>query len=126
MRGSISVLMRLCFFSILVLAVQVSRGIATEFGSALDLIVRHHADDTVGLRWTLDTLIQIVTRLKHNPEERKYRSIRLLNKNFWERVGKVNGGLSFMTALGFDLVERQGELPTYFTLLKYRYRSIYS
>lgn len=80
-----------------------------ELAKALELIVRHHGRDAASLQSTLHTLSHIVTRLNETPNEDKYRRIRLLNSSFWERVGKVEGGIAFMTALGFELVERKGE-----------------
>lgn len=82
--------------------------LASNFDTALDLVVRYHGKDTKGLSKTVDTLTQIATRLRDEPDDPKFRSIRLLNKTFWERIGSVNGGIPFMTAMGFDLVD-QGE-----------------
>lgn len=101
--------MRFCAFFLAAAALRLSYVLAADFGRALDLIVQHHGQDREGLTSTLDTLTQIVSKLKDAPDEREYRSIRLLNKSFWERVGSINGGISFMTALGFELVEQQGE-----------------
>ncbi|CAN0155043.1 unnamed protein product [Pylaiella littoralis] len=77
---------------------------ASNFQGALDEILSHHSKDATALRRTLDSLTHIATRLQWEPENPKYRNIRLLNKTFWERVGSVNGGISFMSALGFDLL----------------------
>lgn len=97
---------------IFVLAVVwLNRVLASDFASALDLIVKHHGSNTSKLGQTLETLTTIATKLKEEPQDKRYRSIRLLNKTFWECVGGVNGGISFMTALGFDLVEQGAYNP---------------
>lgn len=83
-----------------------SNGMSVEFTPALDLILKHHGNDVVKLASTLETLTVIATKLRDEPKGSKYRSIRLLNKTFWDRVGSVSGGISFMTALGFDLVQQ--------------------
>lgn len=95
-------------FSLLAMIGTLATGALASFQASLDLIVRHHGRNETSLAHTVDTLTHIATKLKEEPEDQKYRSIRLLNKTFWERVGSVNGGISFMSALGFDLVE-QGE-----------------
>lgn len=97
---------RVCSF--LFVVGTLATGALASFQASLDLIVKHHGKDEISLAHTLDTLSHITAKLKDEPEDEKYRSIRLLNKTFWERVGSVNGGISFMSALGFDLVE-QGE-----------------
>lgn len=82
---------------------RMSASVASNFETALNLIVKHHGDDVKRLSHTLESLEHIVTRLNHEPHNEKYRRIRLLNKNFWEKVGKVDGGIPFMKALGFEL-----------------------
>lgn len=97
--------MRAYVYCVLAVLLRVGFALASNFDTALDLIVKYHGTDVQGLTHTIDTLTHITTKLKDEPENQKYRSIRLLNQHFWERVGSVNGGISFMNALGFDLVE---------------------
>lgn len=78
-------------------------GLASNLQGAFDQIVSHHAKDLRALNRTLDSLTNIAENLFNEPENPKYRKIRLLNKVVWERVGSVDGGISFMSALGFDL-----------------------
>lgn len=98
--------MRVYLSYVLVAILRVGVAQASKFESALDLIMRYHGKDSQALANTLDSLTQIATKLRDEPEDPRYRSIRILNKTFWERVGSVNGGISFMSALGFDLVEQ--------------------
>lgn len=98
--------MRLNLRYVVVAILRIGVAQASNFESALDLIMRYHGKDSKGLSNTLDALTQIATKLRDEPKDPRYRSIRILNKTFWERVGSVNGGISFMSALGFDLVEQ--------------------
>lgn len=77
---------------------------SSSFQAALDEIVAFHRQDTAALARTLDSLRTIATRLQSEPDNPSYRNIRLLNKTFWERVGSVDGGIAFMSSLGFDLL----------------------
>lgn len=108
--------MRVYLRYVLVAILLVGVAQASKFESALDLIMRYHGKDSQGLSNTLDSLTQIATKLRDEPEDPRYRSIRILNKTFWERVGSVNGGISFMSALGFDLVEQGACWLVYRTL----------
>lgn len=81
---------------------------SSGFQAALDDIAAFHRQDAAALARTLESLSTIATRLQLEPDNPKYRNIRLLNKTFWERVGSVNGGIAFMSSLGFDLLG-QGE-----------------
>lgn len=88
---------------------------ASQFREAFNDIQRHHVKDTKAFNRTIESLAHIAGKLETDPENPKYRKIRLLNKTFWERVGSVNGGISFMSALGFDL--EQGVLQLAFSVL---------
>lgn len=82
---------------------------SSSFQAALDEIVAFHRQDTGALARTIDSLTTIATRLQAEPDNPKYRKIRLLNKVFWDRVGSVNGGIAFMSSLGFDLLQGETE-----------------
>ncbi|CBJ29108.1 conserved unknown protein [Ectocarpus siliculosus] len=88
-------------------------GLASNLQGAFDQIVSHHAKDLRALNRTLDSLTNIAENLFNEPENPKYRKIRLLNKVVWERVGSVDGGISFMSALGFDLNPGTGDGPCF-------------
>ncbi|CAM9786167.1 unnamed protein product [Ectocarpus sp. 12 AP-2014] len=88
-------------------------GLASILQGAFDQIVSHHAKDLRALNRTLDSLTNIAENLFNEPENPKYRKIRLLNKVVWERVGSVDGGISFMSALGFDLNPGTGDGPCF-------------
>ncbi|CAM9402344.1 unnamed protein product [Ectocarpus sp. 13 AM-2016] len=88
-------------------------GLASNLQGAFDQIVSHHAKDLRALNRTLGSLTNIAENLFNEPENPKYRKIRLLNKVVWERVGSVDGGISFMSALGFDLNPGTGDGPCF-------------
>ncbi|CAM9371643.1 unnamed protein product [Chrysoparadoxa australica] len=59
-------------------------------------------------------LLGIVDNLVQDPANEKYLAVRLMNKAFWARVGSINGGISLMTALGFELLDQgNGMGPTF-------------
>ncbi len=98
--------MRLFSYSFMLHAGVVAAGNVLQ--AALDEICAFHNRDSTALSRTLDSLTEIATRLQSEPENPKYRQLRLLNKTFWERIGSVNGGISFMSSLGFDLLDQGG------------------
>ncbi|CAN0055107.1 unnamed protein product [Scytosiphon promiscuus] len=86
---------------------------ASQFQQAFKDIQRHHVKDAKALDRTIESLAHIAGKLQTEPENPKYRKIRLLNKTFWERVGSVDGGISFMSALGFDLEQGRDDGPSF-------------
>ncbi|CAM9154840.1 unnamed protein product [Choristocarpus tenellus] len=82
------------------------------FATALDLVIQHHGGDVVSRTKSVQALAVVVDNLKTHPGEDRYRRIRLLNKGFWEKIGSANGGIAFMTALGFELVD-EGQGPIF-------------
>ncbi|CAM9665623.1 unnamed protein product [Discosporangium mesarthrocarpum] len=84
------------------------------YAAALDLLVKHHGGDILARTKSVTALVEIVDNLRKHPGDGRYRRIRLLNKGFWEKIGSVNGGIAFMTALGFELVdEGTGQGPLF-------------
>lgn len=57
-------------------------------------------------RTCLTTLRAYTTNILNNPEEAKFRSIKVDNKAFQDRVAKVTGGINYLKAVGF--VENAG------------------
>jgi UBX domain-containing protein 1/4 len=55
---------------------------------------------------TITTLRAYTSNLLNNPAEPKYRSIKIENKAFQERIAKVAGGIKYLTAVGF--IEENG------------------
>ena len=50
----------------------------------------------------LGTVSTMLTNVLEHPEETKYRTVRLANKTFHERVGKHPSGLALLRAFGFE------------------------
>ena len=53
-------------------------------------------------RTALTTLKAYTLNIISNPGDQKYRSIRVENKAFQDRVAKVSGGINFLKAVGFQ------------------------
>jgi len=49
----------------------------------------------------LDTLILIVGNIIENPNEEKFKKVRLNNKKFQRSIGAISGGINFLIAIGF-------------------------
>uniref|UniRef100_A0A146MC62 UBX domain-containing protein 6 n=1 Tax=Lygus hesperus TaxID=30085 RepID=A0A146MC62_LYGHE len=50
----------------------------------------------------VETLCTYLTNIIHNPDEEKYKKIRLSNKVFQEKVAKIEGSMHFLEAAGFE------------------------
>lgn len=64
----------------------------------------------------VDTVVKMLTNLATSPDEPKFRSIRLSNKNFSSKVAEVEGGLELIMCAGFVLEEESiagGEPETF-------------
>lgn len=56
----------------------------------------------------INTVVKMLTNLETNPNEPKFRSIRLNNKFFRGKVAEVDGGLELIMSAGFILMEEAG------------------
>lgn len=63
----------------------------------------------------IETICKICQNILQNPEEVKYKSIRLANKAYNERVASVVGGRAFLEAVGFTEKFEGGESFLVFT-----------
>ncbi|KAF0699409.1 Aste57867_10017 [Aphanomyces stellatus] len=72
-------------------------------------LVRNRCFDAVSKELVL-TLMKIVCNLLSNPDEAKYRSIRVSNPKFTESVGKHIGGMAFLHSIGFAMDESKTHL----------------
>uniref|UniRef100_A0AAV1UIN4 UBX domain-containing protein n=1 Tax=Peronospora matthiolae TaxID=2874970 RepID=A0AAV1UIN4_9STRA len=66
-------------------------------------MLRNNSFDAVS-RTAVMTLMGIVTNILSDPENEKVRSIRVSNATFERSIGRVKGGIEFMTSIGFKLV----------------------
>ncbi|XP_027337098.1 UBX domain-containing protein 1-like [Abrus precatorius] len=67
---------------------------------------RNHPSEHARVRRAFETLLVYVGNVAKNPQEEKYRKIRLSNPLFQDRVGSLNGGVEFLELCGF---ERMGD-----------------
>lgn len=66
---------------------------------------RNHKDDDTKVKRAFRTLLVIVGNVARNPDEEKYRMIRLSNPAFQDRVGAFEEGIEFLELCGFERVE---------------------
>ncbi|KAF7845577.1 UBX domain-containing protein 1-like [Senna tora] len=67
---------------------------------------RNHQGEQDRVRRAFETLLIYVGNVSKNPDEEKYRKIRLSNPLFQDRVGSLKGGVEFLELCGF---ERMGD-----------------
>ncbi|XP_059626211.1 uncharacterized protein LOC132269149 isoform X2 [Cornus florida] len=63
---------------------------------------RNHMDDDAKVKRAFLTLLIYVRNVANNPNEEKYRKIRLSNPAFRDRVGKLKEGIEFLEHCGFE------------------------
>ncbi|KAG5394648.1 hypothetical protein IGI04_024611 [Brassica rapa subsp. trilocularis] len=75
---------------------------AEEMRECLRSLRRNHKEeDPRTMRRAFETLLMIVRNAAKNPDEEKYRRIRVTNRLFQERVGRFKEGMEFMELCGF-------------------------
>uniref|UniRef100_A0A0E0AXX8 UBA domain-containing protein n=1 Tax=Oryza glumipatula TaxID=40148 RepID=A0A0E0AXX8_9ORYZ len=62
---------------------------------------KNYKDDTTKVTRAFQILLKIIANIVKNPEEEKFRRIRLNNPVFKERVGNLQGGVEFLELCGF-------------------------
>ncbi|CAF2089666.1 unnamed protein product [Brassica napus] len=79
---------------------------AEEMRECLRSLRRNHKEeDPRTMRRAFETLLMIVRNAAKNPDEEKYRRIRVTNRLFQERVGRFKEGMEFMELCGFTREE---------------------
>ncbi|XP_076887346.1 plant UBX domain-containing protein 2-like [Bidens hawaiensis] len=71
----------------------------------LRLIKRKNKDDGIKVKRAFETLLIYVRNVARDPDEDKFRKIRLRNPAFKERVGRFEQGVKFLELCGFERVE---------------------
>ncbi|WZZ11608.1 hypothetical protein YC2023_097529 [Brassica napus] len=64
-----------------------------------------HKEDDAKVKRAFQTLLTYMGNVAKNPDEEKFRKIRLTNQTFQERVGSLRGGIEFMELCGFEKME---------------------
>ncbi|XP_004510266.1 uncharacterized protein [Cicer arietinum] len=73
---------------------------------------REHKGENARIRRAFETLLVYVGNVVKNPNEEKYRKIRLSNPLFQDRVGSLNGGVEFLELCGFERMDDFLYLPS--------------
>ena len=76
-------------------------------GVAACLIIKTCNKGMDRIKVCVDTLCKYIENIESNPDEEKYRKIRISNKAYQERIDPIEGTNQFMEAAGFE----QKELP---------------
>ncbi|KAJ3675721.1 hypothetical protein LUZ60_004763 [Juncus effusus] len=66
---------------------------------------QHHKDEDAKVKRAFQTLLTYIGNVVKNPNEEKFRKIRLNNPSFQERVGGLHGGIEFLELCGFEKIE---------------------
>ncbi|KAM3189856.1 hypothetical protein ACQJBY_068236 [Aegilops geniculata] len=71
---------------------------------------KNHKDDNARVKRAFQILLKIVANVVKNPEEEKFRRIRLSNPVFKDRVGNLQGGVEFLELCGFQKLRNNSYL----------------
>ncbi|XP_031110490.1 UBX domain-containing protein 1 [Ipomoea triloba] len=78
---------------------------AEQMRECLRTLKQSHKDDEAKVKTAFNTLLTFAKNVATNPNEEKFRKIRLSNPAIQERVGKLKGGVEFLELLGFEKIE---------------------
>ncbi|KAK6122880.1 hypothetical protein DH2020_043406 [Rehmannia glutinosa] len=78
---------------------------AEQMRECLRTLKQNHKDDDAKVKTAFNTLLTFAKNVATNPNEEKFRKIRLTNANFQDRVGKLKGGIEFLELCGFEKIE---------------------
>ncbi|CAD6244325.1 unnamed protein product [Miscanthus lutarioriparius] len=78
---------------------------AERMRDCLRNLKQQNKDDDAKVKRAFQTLLTYIGNVAKNPDEEKFRKIRLTNATFQERVGNLHGGIEFLELCGFDKLE---------------------
>lgn len=76
-----------------------------QMRECLRSLKQNHKDDDAKVKRAFQTLLTYIGNVAKNPNEEKYRKIRVNNKTFQDRVGSLKGGIEFLELCGFEKIE---------------------
>ncbi|PQP95120.1 UBX domain-containing protein 4 [Prunus yedoensis var. nudiflora] len=76
-----------------------------QMRECLRSLKQNHKEDDAKVKRAFQTLLTFVGNVARNPDEEKYRKIRLTNQSFQDRVGSFKGGIEFLELCEFERVE---------------------
>ncbi|PKI57597.1 vicilin-like seed storage protein At2g18540 [Punica granatum] len=78
---------------------------AEQMRECLRSLKQNHKEDDAKLKRAFQTLLTYIGNVAKNPNEEKFRKIRVTNPSFQERVGALKGGIEFLELCGFEKIE---------------------
>ncbi|XAR62561.1 hypothetical protein NMG60_11017367 [Bertholletia excelsa] len=78
---------------------------AEQMRECLRSLKQNHKDDEAKVKTAFNTLLTYAKNVATNPNEEKFRKIRLSNATFQARVGSLSGGIGFLELCGFEKIE---------------------
>ncbi|XP_023514926.1 chromatin assembly factor 1 subunit A [Cucurbita pepo subsp. pepo] len=78
---------------------------AEQMRECLRSLKSNHKEDDAKVKRAFQTLLTYVGNVVKNPDEEKFRKIRLSNQTFQDRVGALRGGIEFLELCGFEKIE---------------------
>ncbi|KAL5542647.1 hypothetical protein UlMin_010357 [Ulmus minor] len=76
-----------------------------QMRECLRSLKQNHKDDDAKVKRAFQTLLTYIGNVVRNPDEEKFRKIRLTNPSFQDRVGSLKGGIEFLELCGFEKIE---------------------
>ncbi|TQE03565.1 hypothetical protein C1H46_010880 [Malus baccata] len=76
-----------------------------QMRECLRSLKQNHKEDDAKVKRAFQTLLTFVGNVAKNPNEEKFRKIRLTNPSFQERVGSLKGGVEFLELCEFERME---------------------
>ncbi|XP_059447613.1 uncharacterized protein LOC132179017 [Corylus avellana] len=76
-----------------------------QMRECLRALKQNYKDDDAKVKRAFQTLLTFAGNVVKNPDEEKFRKIRLSNQSFQERVGALRGGIEFLELCGFEKIE---------------------
>ncbi|KAK7346036.1 hypothetical protein VNO80_20549 [Phaseolus coccineus] len=78
---------------------------AEQMRECLRSLKQNHKEDDARVKRAFQTLLTYVGNVARNPDEEKFRKIRLSNQSFQDRVGSLKGGIEFLEICGFEKMD---------------------
>ncbi|PKU81054.1 hypothetical protein MA16_Dca024026 [Dendrobium catenatum] len=76
-----------------------------QMRDCLRSLKQNHKEEDAKVKRAFQTLLTYVGNVARNPNEEKFRKIRLNNATFQDRVGSLHGGIEFLELCGFEKQE---------------------
>ncbi|BAT74382.1 hypothetical protein LR48_Vigan01g105400 [Vigna angularis] len=78
---------------------------AEQMRECLRSLKQNHKENEARVKKAFQTLLTYVGNVARNPDEEKFRKIRLSNQSFQDRVGSLKGGIEFLEICGFEKMD---------------------